>query len=107
MMTGFRVRFLFAIFSQLVSTVSKTSVYLLLAWFIEHSWLTQGQRTLPISIVALSFVALAIVEGTFSYFANSQANYVAERIAYRIRNNLYDQIQRLTLPIMRGWIPGT
>ncbi|MHC1771602.1 MAG: ABC transporter ATP-binding protein [Flexilinea sp.] len=95
MMSGYRLRYLFAILSQGVSTASKTGVYLLLSWFID-SWLTQKDRSIPIFLVAASFILLALIEGLFSYSANSIANFIAEKMAYRIRNNMFDQIQRLS-----------
>ena len=94
-MSGYRVRYLFAILSQGLSTVCKTSVYLLLSWFIDN-WLILKIRTFPIAVIAAGLLLLAVLEGMFSYFANSTANYTAERIALRIRNNLFNHIQRLS-----------
>lgn len=73
----------------------KTSVYLLLSWFIDN-WLILKVRTVPILMIVGALILLAALEGTFSFFANSTANYTAERIALRIRNNLFNHIQRLT-----------
>ncbi len=94
-MSGYRVRYLFAILSQGFSTICKTSVYLLLSWFIDN-WLILKIRTFPIAVIAAGLLLLAVLEGMFSYFANSTANYTAERIALRIRNNLFNHIQRLS-----------
>jgi len=94
-MSGYRVRYLFAILSQGLSTVCKTSVYLLLSWFIDN-WLILKVRDVPILFIAGGLLLLAAFEGMFSYFANSTANYTAERIALRIRNNLFNHIQRLS-----------
>ncbi len=95
MMSGYRLRYLSAIISQLFSTISKSSVYLLLAWFID-TWLIAADRQYPAYLVGLAFIGLALIEGTFSFYSNSTANFVAEKVAWRIRNNMYDQIQRLS-----------
>ncbi len=94
-MTGFRLRFLFAVCAQVAATVCKTSVYLLLAWFID-TWLVGGDHSVPLFLVGFAFIGLSLVEGFSSFQANHQANYTAERVALRLRNNLYDQIQRLS-----------
>ena len=94
-MSGYRVRYLFAILSQGFSTICKTSIYLLLSWVIDN-WLILKIRTFPIAVIAAGLLLLAVLEGMFSYFANSTANYTAERIALRIRNNLFNHIQRLS-----------
>ena len=94
-MSGFRFRYFTGILSQLFATISKSSVYLLLAWFID-TWLIAGERTYSAYLIGLAFVVLALVEGGFSYYSNHTANYVAEKIAWRLRNNLYDHIQRLS-----------
>ena len=46
-------------------------------------------------VVFLGFVALAAVEGSFTYFSGRMAAYTAENITRRLRNYLYDHIQRL------------
>ncbi len=94
MMSGYRLRYFGAIMLQGASTVCKTSVYLLLAWFIDD-WLTQPKPAMPIWNIALFFILLALGEGFFSFGANTIANHAAEKLAKRLRDNLYDQIQRL------------
>jgi len=94
MMSGYRLKYFLAIFSQLFSTVFKSSVYILLSWFID-TWLISNERPIPAYGIGLGFVLLALCEGLFTFYSNSTANYIAEKMALRIRNNLYDQIQRL------------
>ena len=69
MMSGYRLRYLSAIISQLFSTISKSSVYLLLAWFID-TWLIAADRQYPAYLVGLAFIGLALIEGTFSFYSN-------------------------------------
>lgn len=95
MMSGYRLKYFLAIFSQLFSTIFKSSVYILLSWFID-TWLISNERSIPAYGIGLGFVLLALCEGLFTFYSNSTANYIAEKMALRIRNNLYDQIQRLS-----------
>lgn len=95
MMSGYRLKYFLAIFSQLFSTIFKSSVYILLSWFID-TWLISNERSIPAYGIGLGFVLLSLCEGLFTFYSNSTANYIAEKMALRIRNNLYDQIQRLS-----------
>jgi ATP-binding cassette subfamily B protein len=47
-------------------------------------------------LIALGFVGLAIVEGSFAYLSSRLASYSAENITRRLRNFLFDHIQRLS-----------
>src|SRR5260221_259231 len=46
--------------------------------------------------VALGFVLLAALEGGFSFLSGRQSAYTAENIARRLRNFVFDHIQRLS-----------
>jgi ATP-binding cassette subfamily B protein len=46
-------------------------------------------------LIALGFVFLAILEGSFSYFSGRLSAFTAESITRRLRNYLFDHIQRL------------
>ncbi len=48
-------------------------------------------------MIAFAFVGLALLEGTFTYFSGRLAAYTAESIAQRLRNFLFDHIQRLPI----------
>ena len=58
--------------------------------------LGQTQRLSILLAVALGFVVLALVEGLFTFLSGKLASQTAEGIARRLRNYLFDQIQRLT-----------
>jgi ATP-binding cassette subfamily B protein len=47
-------------------------------------------------MIALGFVLLAVVEGSFSYVSGRLAAFTAEGITRRLRNYLFDHLQRLT-----------
>lgn len=100
MMTGFRWHFVAATACLAVSALAKTATFLLLRYFIDEV-LDQGNYSLggnlnrTLIIVALGFIGLATIEGSFSYFSGRLAAYTAEGITRRLRNYLFDHIQRL------------
>jgi ATP-binding cassette subfamily B protein len=100
MMTGFRWHFVAATACLAASALAKTATFLLLRYFIDEV-LGQGNYSLggnlnrTLIIVALGFIGLATIEGSFSYFSGRLAAYTAEGITRRLRNYLFDHIQRL------------
>jgi ATP-binding cassette subfamily B protein len=94
MMAGFRGQYLGANISLGLAASSKTAAYLLLRYLIDH---VLGERALHLlPWVGLGFVGLAVFEGVFTFLSGRLAAQTAEGIALRLRNYLYDHIQRLT-----------
>jgi ATP-binding cassette subfamily B protein len=95
MMTGFRWRFLGATVALAVGAAAKTATYLLLREFVDG---ILGVETRPsaLALIALAFIGLAVLEGGFTFLSGRLAAQTAEGIARRLRNYLYDHIQRLT-----------
>jgi ATP-binding cassette subfamily B protein len=100
MMSGFQWHYTAATSSLAVAACAKTVTFLLLRYFIDVV-LGQGNYSLggtlnrTLIMVALGFVGLAMLEGSFSYFSGRLAAYTAEGITRRLRNYLFDHIQRL------------
>jgi ATP-binding cassette, subfamily B, bacterial len=100
MMTGFRWRYIVATGCLAVAALAKTATFLLLRYFVDEvlgkgNYSLGGNLNRTLIIVALGFVFLATIEGSFSYFSGRLAAFTAEGIARRLRNFLFDQIQRL------------
>jgi ATP-binding cassette subfamily B protein len=100
MLTGFRPAYLGATASLAISATAKTTTFLLLRYFIdqvlgEKVYLIPGNLSLTLALVGLGFLGLAAVEGTFSFFSGRLAAFTAESITRRLRNFLFDHIQRL------------
>lgn len=93
--SGYQGAYLGATAGQAVAALAKTGTYLLLREFVDNLLGKQSATNMVIWI-ALGFVALAGVEGGFTYLSGRLAAYTAEGIAQRIRNYLYDHIQRLS-----------
>jgi ATP-binding cassette subfamily B protein len=95
MMTGFRLTYLGATLSQGVAAVSKMATFLLLRYFVDN---VLGQEELSgiLPLIALGFLGLALLEGAFTFLSGRLAARTAEGIALRLRNYLFDHIQRLS-----------
>ena len=55
-----------------------------------------GTLNQTLALIALGFVGLAILEGSFAYISGRLAAYTAEGITRRLRDYLFDHIQRLS-----------
>ncbi len=100
MMTDYRLPYLGATLALAVSAASRTLTFLLLRYFADDVLVQRVyifdtlNRTL--AMIALAFVGLACFEGFFSYASGRLAAYTAEGITRRLRDYLFDHIQRLT-----------
>jgi len=94
MLTGFRGAYLLATLSLGVAAVSKTGTYLLLRRFVDQT-LGNAEAMASLPWIALAFVGLALFEGGFTFLSGRLAAFTAEGIARRLRDYLFDHIQRL------------
>lgn len=99
MLTGFRLAYIGATLALAVSALAKTLTFSLLHYFTD-TVLPMGQVSasgMEASLIwiALGFVGLAAVEGGFAFLSGSLASYTAEGLTRRMRNYLYDHLQRL------------
>ncbi|MGC8958361.1 MAG: ABC transporter ATP-binding protein [Chloroflexia bacterium] len=95
MMAGFRWTYLGATLSLGVAAVAKTSTFWLLRYLVDDV-LGRGRGGMILLYIALGFLGLALVEGTFTFLSGKLAAQTAEGIARRLRNYLFDHIQRLS-----------
>lgn len=84
-----------AVASLGISALCRSAVYLLLGYFIDDVLRSQGFGD-QVFLVALGFVGLAVVQGIFTYFSGALSGRTGETVARRLRNYLYDHIQRLS-----------
>jgi ATP-binding cassette, subfamily B, bacterial len=100
MMTGYRLTYLAANIALAISALSKTATYLLLRNFADtivgNTKPFAGTLPRTLILIAGGFVILALFEGSFAYISARLASYSAESITRRLRNFLFDQIQRLS-----------
>ena len=100
MTSGYRVTYLVATISLAIAALAKTGTYLLLAYFIdtllgEGRFDFAGDLSGSLMLIGLGFVGLALFEGGFSFLSGRMAAFTAEGVTRRLRNFLFDHIQRL------------
>jgi ATP-binding cassette subfamily B protein len=95
LLTGFRLRYLAAILTLGIGATAKTVSFLLLAYLVDEVLLQQNVGP-ALLLIGLSFVGLALIEGGFTFLSGKLAAQTAEGVARRMRNYLFDHIQRLT-----------
>jgi len=93
-MQGYRWTYLGAVVALGLSAASKTTTSLLLRYLVDDV-LLRDQIGQALLLMALSFIALSFVEGTFTFISGTLAARTAEGMTLRIRNYLYDHLQRL------------
>lgn len=96
MMTGFRLTYLIAVISIGLAALAQTGVYYLLRYFIDEVLLEPDNLSGMLALIALGLVGLAFLQGTFTFLSGRLAAQTAEGFAQRLRNYLYDHIQRLS-----------
>lgn len=100
MMSDFRLPYIGATAALAVSATAKTCTYLLLGYFADKVLTQQiyiaGTLNKTLALIGAGFVGFAAIEGTFSYISGRLAAYTAEGITRRLRDFLFDHIQRLS-----------
>ena len=100
MMVDYRLPYIGATFALAISATSKTLTYLLLGYFADlaagNVVPINGNLSRAFFLIALGFVGLSLFQGGFSFISGRLAAYTAEGIARRLRDFLFDHIQRLS-----------
>lgn len=91
---GYRWPYMGAGVALAVSTLARTASLFLIQYFIDD-FLTQGDRTYGLWLIALGFVLLAALQGGFTFISSALSAHTAESITRQLRNFLLDHIQRL------------
>ncbi len=95
MMVGFRYTYLGAVITLGIAATAKTATYFLLAYLIDDV-LGAGRFDETLIMVAAGFVGLALFEGVFTFISGRLAARTSEGVALRLRNYLFDHLQRLS-----------
>lgn len=95
LMHGFRLVYLAAILSIGLAAVARSAFYFLVQIFVDDVLgRPNAARMLP--LLALGFIGLAAIQGAFTFLSGKLAARTAEGVALRLRNYLFDHLQRLT-----------
>jgi ATP-binding cassette subfamily B protein len=95
LMSGYKRIYLIAAICLGFAAASRSGTYLILGRFIDALFSENDIKTY-IPLIALSFFLLAAFQGVFSYISGRLAARTAEGITRRLRNFLFDHIQRLS-----------
>jgi ATP-binding cassette, subfamily B, bacterial len=95
LMRGYRWIYLGAVVTLALGAANKTATYYLLRYLVDDV-LGQGRFDMTLIYVGLGFVALALGEGGFTFLSGRLAAQTSEGLARRLRNFLYDHLQRLS-----------
>lgn len=94
MSKGFRLLYIGAGASLAVSTLARTASLLLIGYFVDNV-LPGDNVAVAAPLVALGFVLLAVVQGAFAFVSGRWAARTSEGVALRLRDYLYNHVQRL------------
>ncbi len=93
-LTGFRLLYLGAMLAIVLGAFMRVYYYRVVQYVID-TVVGEGRNSQHLPWLALSFVGLAVLEGTFAYLRGIWSAETAEGIALRLRDYLYDHMQRL------------
>ncbi len=95
LMRGFRLIYLGAALSLGGAAAARSGSYLLLGYFVDNV-LNGDVSHSALPLIALGFIGLAVVSGAFTFLSGTLAARTSEGVAQRVRDYLFDHIQRLT-----------
>ncbi len=95
LLTGYRGLYLAAILTVGLAALSNMGMYLVIGRFVDQV-LPSENIFAQLPIYALGVVALALLQGLFSAGSGRWAAFASERVVKRLRDFLYDHLQRLT-----------
>jgi ATP-binding cassette subfamily B protein len=117
MMSGYQWFYIGAIISLILAAMGRAGGFLLIGWFVDDLLKPLPQLTdmtalaglgvqsfifirpdlaSLIPLVALGYLCLALTEGGFNFLRGRWASYTAENVMWRLKNYIYDHLQRLT-----------
>jgi ATP-binding cassette subfamily B protein len=94
LMKGYRLMYLGATTALAVATISRTGIFLVLRRFIDDIVIPQNFGSNMIVII-LMFIGLALFQGGFTFVSGWLAAKTAEGTTRRLRNYVFDHLQRL------------
>ena len=93
--SGYKRTYVFAALCLGLAAAFRSGTYILLGRFVDEL-ISAKEITNLIPLIAISFFALAALQGLFTYISGRLAAKTSEGITRRLRNFLFDHIQRLS-----------
>ncbi len=94
LMRGFRTAYLSAGVSLGLATAARTGSLLVIRYFVDQ-YLAPNGHAMALWLIVIGFVALAAIQGGFTFVSGALAAHTAEGITQRLRNYLLDHLQHL------------
>ncbi len=95
LLKGYQLIYVIALLGIGLAALAQTGIYFFLGYFVD-TILPSENMLQQLPWVALGFVGLATLQGLFTFSGGRLAAKTSEKAVLRIRNFLYDHIQRLT-----------
>jgi ATP-binding cassette, subfamily B, bacterial len=95
LMHGFRTIYIAATLAIGLAALSRSAFAYLIRYLVDDVLVGDGRRTL-LPWVAAGFIGLALLQGVFTFLSGKLAARTAEGVVLRLRNYLYDHLQRLS-----------
>ena len=95
LMKGYQWHYIGATLTLGISAASRAGIYLLLGFYVDDV-LKKSRFDSTLILVALAFLGLILLQALFSFFSRWLASLTAEGTTRRLRDYLFDHIQRLT-----------
>jgi ATP-binding cassette subfamily B protein len=95
LLKGYRFVYLIATICIGIAAMSRAGTYLLLQRFVDNL-INPSEESWGIPVVAVGFIVLSAVTGGLSFVSGTLTARTSEGIAKRVRDYMYDHIQRLT-----------
>ncbi len=94
LMKGYQWLYIGATTALAIATISRTGVYLILRQFVDDV-IIAGNYGASLTRIILMFIGLALIQGSFTFISGWLASKTAESTTRRLRNYLFDHLQRL------------
>ncbi|MFN2236876.1 MAG: ABC transporter ATP-binding protein [Anaerolineales bacterium] len=95
LLKGYRFIYLIATLCIGIAAMSRAGTYMLLQRFVD-SLINPSEVSWGIPVVAVGFIILSAITGGLSFISGTLTARTSEGIAKRVRDYMYDHIQRLT-----------
>src|SRR5436190_19152934 len=103
-MSGFHLIYLGATLSLGLAALTNTLTFLLIRYFVDTY--LGGKANVGLPLILAGFLGLAGLQGFFTFRSRALAARTSEGITLRLRNYLFDHIQRLAFRYHDKTQPG-
>ena len=95
LLSGFRLIYLVAALSLGISAIFRTGTFFLIRYLVDDVLVSENLRAV-LPMIAAGFLGLAVLQGIFTYYSGRLAARTSEGVAQKLRDYLFDHIQRLS-----------